>query len=338
MNRNGLFWGIALITLGVVFLGQNYGWFYIDWEFFSRFWPVLIILAGLNLIFSRRNSGAAVVTTILLAVSVPLAVVAAFGRNNWDGDRWEYRHDNDDSDHEEHFHDDGDNGDHDDDHDPDAESDEPNVTVRTNHIAEPMDAGVQQAVLKFESGAGRFVIGAPSDSLIEADTRMSVSNYSMSVSRNPENRTADIELKLEDEEIKLKSGELVNRVDLRLNSAPSWSFNFGIGAGQAEFDLSPYTVSSVRLEAGAADVDLKLGDRAPTSEVRIESGVASVTLKIPKTVGCQIETEGALNVKRLDGFDEIGGGVHQTPGYGASPKKINIHYQGGVSRLRVERY
>ncbi len=78
MKRTGLFWGIALITLGVVFMAHNYGWFYIDWSFFSRFWPVLIILAGLNLIFAKSNSAAALVTTVLLAVSVPLAIVGMF--------------------------------------------------------------------------------------------------------------------------------------------------------------------------------------------------------------------------------------------------------------------
>ncbi|MGV3560263.1 LiaI-LiaF-like domain-containing protein [Larkinella arboricola] len=334
MNRTGLFWGIALITLGVVFLGHNYGWFYIDWGFFSNFWPVLIILAGLNLIFARRNAGAAVVTTVLLGVSVPLAIVGAFQGDRWDNDRDGFHHN---------YHDEEDNEDSDEarerdeeNRDRDRENDRPKV--QTSHIAEPMDPTITQASLKFESGAGRFYIGSLSDSLVEADTRMSVSKYSMSVSRNAESNSADVHVKLDDDSFNLKSGELVNQVDLRLNQKPSWSFEFGIGAGQANFDLSAYTVRSVKLEAGAADLDLKLGERAPLSDVKIESGVASVTIKIPKTAGCQVETKGALNIKKLDGFVEIGGGVYQTPGYAASPKKINIAYEGGVSRFAIERY
>ncbi|GAB3336452.1 hypothetical protein GCM10027299_46530 [Larkinella ripae] len=325
MNRTGLFWGIALITLGVVFLGHNYDWFHIDWSFFSQFWPVLIILAGLNLIFSRRNAGAALVTTVLLAVAAPLAIVGAFHGDRWHNDHFEYNSDDDDDDDNQ-------------DQESDDADDHDRPRVQTSHIAEPMDSVIQQASLKFESGAGRFYIGAPSDSLIEADTRMSVSKYSMSVSRSDETRSAEVELKLDDDEIDLKSGELVNVVDLRLNPKPTWSFDFGIGAGQASFDLSSYAVRSVKLGAGAADIDLKLGDRAPQSDVKIESGVTSVTLKIPKTMGCQVEAQGALTIKKLDGFIEIGGGVYQTSGYGASPKKININYEGGVSRFAVERY
>ena len=333
MKRTGLFWGIALITLGVVFMAHNYGWFYIDWSFFSRFWPVLIILAGLNLIFAKSNSAAALVTTVLLAVSVPLAIVGMFHGNRWDGnDRYEYRYNNDDDD------DDSDHNRNDDEDDDDGDRNDRRPRVQTSHIAEPMDSVIQQASLKFESGAGRFYIGAPSDSLVEADTKMSVSKYSMSVNRSDESRSAEIELKLDDDEIKLKSGELVNLVDLRLNPKPTWTFDFGIGAGQANFDLSAYAVRSVKLGAGAADIEIKLGDRAPQSDVRIESGVTSVTLKIPKTAGCQVETQGALTVKKLDGFVEIGGGVYQTPGYAGTAKKINIHYEGGVSRFEVERY
>ncbi|GAB3899345.1 hypothetical protein GCM10028803_20330 [Larkinella knui] len=335
MKRTGLFWGIALITLGVVFMAHNYGWFYIDWSFFSRFWPVLIILAGLNLIFSRSNSAAALVTTVLLAVSVPLAVVGAFHGNRWDNDRYEYHYNNDDDDNEDSDHNRNEDDDKDDDNDNQNEN---RPKVQTSHIAEPMDPIIEQATLKFESGAGRFYVGAPSDSLIEADTRMSVSKYSMSVNRGDGARSADIELKLDDDEIELKSGELVNLVDLRLNPKPTWSFDFGIGAGQANFDLSAYAVKSVKLGAGAADIELKLGDRAPQSDVKIESGVTSVTLKIPKTTGCQVEAKGALTVKKLDGFVEIGGGVYQTPGYAGSAKKIDIHYEGGVSRFEVERY
>lgn len=324
MNRTGLFWGIALITLGVIFLGHNYDWFYIDWSFFSQFWPVLIILAGLNLIFARRNASAALVTTVLLAVSAPLAIVGAFHGSRWDHNRYDNYSDDDDD--EDHYSDD------------DQDDDRDRPKVQTSHIAEPMDSVIQQATLKFESGAGRFYIGSSTDSLIQADTRMSVSKYSMSVNRSDETRSADINLKLDDNDIDLKSGELVNKVDLRLNTKPAWSFDFGIGAGQASFDLSSYVVKSVKLGAGAADVELKLGDRAPQSDVKIESGVTSVTIKIPKTSGCQVETKGALTIKRLDGFDEIGGGVYQTPGYGSTTKKIMIRYEGGVSRFAVERY
>jgi len=327
MTTRGLFWGIFLITLGVVFLGRNYGWFDFDWSFLSQFWPLLIILAGLNMIFSRRNRSAAIVTTVLLAVTVPLALVSAFGSNRWNGDRFEYRYDRDE-DNEESMEDD------DDDDRDDAEA----VKVRSNHIAEPMDASIEQASLKFESGAGRFLIGEPSDSLIEANTRLSVSNYSMSVNRDETTRAADIDLKLDDDHINLRSGELVNRVNLNLNPRPVWSFSFGIGAGQADFDLSAYNVKSLELNAGAADIDLKLGDKAPDSNVRIEAGVASVTVKVPRTVACQVETEGAMNSQKLDGFTEIGGGVYQTPDYGTATKKLTIHYQGGMSKFNVERY
>ena len=66
--------------------------------------------------------------------------------------------------------------------------------------------------------------------------------------------------------------------------------------------------------------------------------MASVTLKIPKEIGCKVEKEGALNVNDLDGFNKIGGGVLVSPNYEQATKKINIRFQGGVSKFSVERY
>ncbi|MBZ5527818.1 MAG: DUF5668 domain-containing protein [Acidobacteriia bacterium] len=42
---------ILLITLGVLFLLDNFGW--LPWERVERFWPVLLIVAGIILLRKR---------------------------------------------------------------------------------------------------------------------------------------------------------------------------------------------------------------------------------------------------------------------------------------------
>jgi len=326
MKSRSLFPGILLITLGILFVGRNYGLFHLDWSFFSRFWPVLLILAGIHTILKRQQSSAVLITTVLLGVAVPLAIISAFRANDWGrGDR----HDR----HESH-------GDwHDSEEEEEVTVDEENerdYRLNVNHFTEPMSADIQEARLSFGSGAGKVKIGATSDSLIEADTRVTLTNYSMSVNR--ESQVADIDLKLKDNELNIKSGKFENVVDLKLNTRPIWSFDVDFGAGQADLDLSPYLVRSVKLDAGAADIDLKLGDRSANTDVDIESGVASVTIKVPKSAGCQVESKGALNVKKFDGLSEVGDGLFQTPDFDKATKKIIIRYEGGMSRLKVERY
>ncbi|WP_234733595.1 LiaF transmembrane domain-containing protein [Tellurirhabdus bombi] len=319
MQTRGIFPAVLLITVGVIFLGENYGWFHLDWSIFSRFWPLLLVLAGVNIILRRRQSSAAVVTTILLAIAVPLAIVSAMRSNN--GDFQVGIHDNDrwnDSEEED-----------------EEEAEESKVQI--NHFAEPMDSTIRQATLKFEGGAGFFTIGTASDSLVEANSQVTVTNYSMSVEKN-DNNAAVVSMRLNDDQVNLKRGKLKNRVDLKLNDKPFWDFDLDFGAGQADLDLSSYAVRSLDLETGAAKIDLKLGDKAAESDIKISSGVAALTIRVPRTVGCQIEADGALNVKNFEGFNEVSDGIYQSSGYTQSTKKITIRYESGISKIRVERY
>ncbi|GAB4379611.1 MAG: hypothetical protein Kow0042_29160 [Calditrichia bacterium] len=43
-ETKALIWGIILIVVGLIFLGNNLGWFYFSWE---NFWPLLMIGGGL---------------------------------------------------------------------------------------------------------------------------------------------------------------------------------------------------------------------------------------------------------------------------------------------------
>ncbi|RPH95144.1 hypothetical protein EHM69_05395 [candidate division KSB1 bacterium] len=47
-----VFWGIFILALGFIWLGQNFG---IEWLNSLRFWPVAVIVFGVYLIFGDRN-------------------------------------------------------------------------------------------------------------------------------------------------------------------------------------------------------------------------------------------------------------------------------------------
>jgi hypothetical protein len=54
-GRGGnLLWGIVLIILGVVFLGQRYHWWGLNIDLgLDKIWPLFIVAAGIYLIMKR---------------------------------------------------------------------------------------------------------------------------------------------------------------------------------------------------------------------------------------------------------------------------------------------
>ncbi len=344
-TRNGLFWGIALVTLGVLFLGRNLNWFDLNWSYIRDLWPLLLILAGVNLILVRRGNQAAVGTTVLLALALPIALFSFVDRRH-NHDRFEYNfRDNFRND----FDDNNDNTDNKDSDDNDDQSDNDSdnnansrnsVETRSDTFVEALSDNTREATLNLSGGAARFVVGEPAAAadLIKADTKMTVGSYSMSVERNETTGTPVIELKPNEGNVKLENGNLDNRVDVRLNEKPVWTVKVEMGAGQGDIDLSRYDVKKLDVKVGAADIDLKLGNRAVQSDVNISSGVASLTIRVPKDVGCRIEKDGALNLSQMDDLTKINDDLYESAGYATAAKKITIKYEGGMSKLKIVRY
>ena len=351
-NRGGIFWGVALITAGLLFFGQRMGWVAFDWEVLRNLWPVLLILAGVNLILARRGQQAAVATTILLGVAVPLILFSFVGqRRNWrdwrngNNHRFEYR--NNDRDNDDANSDDDNN---DDEGDTDSAYDEERAertkTEKVTAFVETMNPATRTATLNLVGGAGRFTIGEPVTELIKADAKQTVGSYKMDVDRDANTQNATINLnpsggeKDSDGDVNIDLGDvdLDNQLDVRLNDKPIWTVNATVGAGKGTFDLSRYVVRNLKLEAGAAEVEVTLGGKATQSDVKISSGVASITVRVPKNVGVKVKREGAMNVNTLDGFTDAGGNTSISPDYEKTANKINIDFEGGISTFKVVRY
>ena len=344
-RRNGLFWGICLLTFGVLFLARRAGWLDVDWHSLVNLWPLLLILAGVNLILERRGNPAAFITTIMLAVAVPTTLFGLFTHNR-DRDNFNFNwNQNDDGEESDSDHNDSDDRDNSDSNENDYRSEQENrdgddVKVQTNTFAESMDADTREAVLKLSGGAGRFIISDPTTELIKADTKQTTGTYSMSVDRDATTRIPTIELKPKEDNqnIDLKDGKFENRVDIHLNDKPVWTMDIALGAGQGDLDVSAYAVKSLKIGVGAADLDLKLGAKADQTDVKLDVGAASVTVRVPKEVGCRIKKDGALNIEQLDDFTDVGGGEFVSPGYDSAKKKMTIRFDGGISRFKVVRY
>ena len=127
-------------------------------------------------------------------------------------------------------------------------------------------------------------------------------------------------------------------MNIRLNPKPAWNLDLHIGAASADFDLSDYRIDTAVFEAGASSMVVRLGDKNPITVVEFSAGASSIHVDVPKTAGCQVTSESFLVSKTLEGFENKGNHVYQTPGFNAGKTKIYITIKTAISSIEVQRY
>ena len=324
MNNRNIFWGTLLIIVGFLFLADNLNWIDVSLREIARFWPLLFILAGVSALVSQRRSA---ITPVMIALAIPLAIFHFVDNgvhrlnhnfnNNWnfDDNDDEKDNNNDDSDH---YSGDG---------------------VKQDYNVDLSD-DIKEATLNLKGGAAKFDMDTAATKLFAANTRLQKGGYTLSEDKKDGVKTIDFEMKTKGSEgmnFKFDDNGFDNRVFLKLNPKVIWSLDMGIGAGDVDFDLSPYNVKKINLETGAAAIELKLGDKAAETIVKVKSGVASVKIRVPEGVGCQIKSAAALSDNDFQGFEKTNG-VWQTAGFEKATKKILIDAESGLSSFKVSRY
>lgn len=305
-KSNGLFWGGLLLTLGVLWLLQKMDMLNFDWYSLTRYWAGLLVTAGVLLIFSGRKypnaissfAGALVILAIIGALINKTQSTKRFLKDNWN---WE-------------------------------ENDHNNERGESQLFDFKMNTTIERGELNLEDGAGSFVIQENTTKLFETYTNPR--GFSFNVKTNQQEKKAIVDLSREDLEDLDDIGESV----IKLNTRPIWNLKLGIGAGKADFDLSKFKVEKLTVNAGVGKWKVKLGDNYDSTTVDIESGISSITVEIPESTGCEIRVEDGINSNDFDNFNKVEDGLYRSAGYENSSKKVTLHFNSGISKIRVKRY
>ena len=342
-NSRGIVWGGLLVLLGTFWLLRNMNLIDIQWSSILPYWPALLIVAGIVLLVTRRDSG---VSGGFVALCITLAVFGGIVNRTdraFDHDDWNFKWDGDDDRNDETIEED-DNSDDDENND-DSDRDEQYLNDRgegdkpvKGSYQHEMEDFIQKANFNLEGGAGSFKIDGNTTKLFEANTRSSVVGFSSNTFINKLANDATVNLKMEEGNVKINNGKISNEANIHLNEKPIWNIDLGIGAGKGDFDFSNYRVEKLKVSTGVADMNIRLGDKMTSTDVNIEAGVASITLEIPRSAGCEMHMDGALNSKNFDDLQKTDDGLYRSPGFETASKKIIIHYEGGLTSFKIKRY
>ncbi len=324
MKIDRLIWGILLLFIGGVLLLQNFGVIDFYWRNVWHFWPIFLIIAGVNILFNKSNSKTGGIISIGVLV-IALSFLFYKGQqspenSSWWGNRLR------------------DNVDVNIDGNVDDDNSDLDTAYNRLNLVEPFVASdnEKKTILNISGGGISFNLNGETSDLISADIKKRHGNFSLT--KMVSDSATVLTFKMDDKKNKWNFGEGGNDVDFKLNKAANWNILMKLGAGEADFDFTDYKVRSFRFDGGAAALDIKFGDLLPITDVIVKSGVADVKIKVPKNLGCRIKTKTGLSAKDFQGFEKFSEGLYQTSNYEASTKKIFINLDGGLSNFEVSRY
>lgn len=317
MKTDRIMWGIILLFIGGVLLLENFNIIDFYWSSIWRFWPVFLIIAGLNILFNKNKSqmgGAISLGVLIIALGVLFyrGIQPRHNENKWLDKSFEPNIDMD------------------------FDDDQGHDRGKESRFSAPLpDVVAKRTVLNISGGGTSFELKGETDSLFTASTHRSRTGYSLV------NETVDSVNTLTFK-MKGKSSWSVNEggndVDFLMNKNPEWEIHMNMGAGEVKFDLSEYKVRSFNFDGGAAALDIRIGDLLPIADVTVKTGVADVKLNVPEGVGCRITTKTGLSAKDFNGFTKLKEGLYESPNYASSTKKVFIKLDGGLSNFEVHRY
>lgn len=309
MKADRVMWGIILLFIGGVLLLENFNIIDFYWSSVWRFWPIFLIIAGVNILFSKNKSQLGGILSLAVLI-ITLTLLFFKGQQP----RYSQRI----ADHV------GGNMDFD-----------QGKREDLNFSYPYTDSSAVKTILNISGGGTSFELKGSTDSLILARVEDRGGRFSLNTIKNDSVTTVNFKMQGKS---KWNMNEGGNDVDFHLNTNPSWQINMNMGAGEVDFDLSSYKVRTFNFDGGAAALELKFGGLLPIADVNIKTGVADVKLKIPAISGCRIKTKTGLSTKDFTGFNKITDGIYETPNYKTAEKKIFINLDGGLSNFEVQRY
>ncbi|MGO4876679.1 LiaI-LiaF-like domain-containing protein [Pedobacter psychrotolerans] len=325
MKLDRLIWGILLLFIGGVLLLENFGIINFYWRNVWGFWPIFLIIGGLNILFNRNNSQTGSIISIAVLV-VALSFLFIRGqqipeRGSWWGSHFKKGVEIDI-----------------DDNDEDNDNDGDTSSVREFKLSEPFVStdNAKKTILNIAGGGISFNLNGETSELIDANVKGKNGNFSLK--KAVTDSATILTFQLDDKRKKWNFNNGSNDVDFHLNKTANWEIFMKLGAGSADLDFQDYKVRTFRFDGGAAALDIKLGELLPITDVIVKSGVADVKIKVPVNSGCRIKTQTGLSAKDFAGFEKISDGLYETSNYKTSTNKIFINLDGGLSNFEVSRY
>ncbi|SKB86855.1 LiaF transmembrane domain-containing protein [Daejeonella lutea] len=313
MKTEKIIWGLIFIFVGTVFMLDNFNVINFYWGSVWRFWPIIFILIGANMLLSRfanNTTGPIAAATITVLVLVFIGYQGSIPREDRGWLHFKFNESRRDK----------------------------NVNWSNASVFTEPYTGSKSATLNIQGSATGYELKDTTSMLFQADVNESTGGYSLE--KTVLDSVDVLNFRKRDKNGRgLKMDDIeTNDTRLRLNSNPIWDITVEMGAGETNFNLENFKVRNLRFEGGAASFQAKVGTKLPLTEITVETGVASVEIEVPKESGTRIVVDSGLSSKDFSGFSKQADGTYKSSNYDSAANKVNINLKGGLSSFEVRKY
>jgi hypothetical protein len=213
------------------------------------------------------------------------------------------------------------------------------TSLPAEHAEVPLE-GAREAAVTVRHGAGRLTVGAGA-----GPTQLLSGSFGggLDVSRSVDGGRLRVEMCVRDRDPSRYifgpwrrgwSGLL--DWDFTLNPSVPLSLRLETGASESRLSLGELTVRELVLKTGASSTTVDLPRAAGFTRMSVESGAAAVRIRVPQGVAASISVRSALAGVHVDTARfPRSGSAYMSPDYSSAANKVEISVDTGVGSIEI---
>ncbi|MBD1434028.1 hypothetical protein H8B06_14415 [Sphingobacterium sp. DN00404] len=301
--------GIWFVFIGVVLLLHNLDIIHFNFWAIIKYWPLLIVIAGINLIAQDKPYGNYIkIGCNVLFLGWILYVGMSASKTDWTEQLYNSKYINIEN--------------------PDKD------TPLSDMVHIPFDSTLKESILEFNGGAGKFEMKVEENTNL-VSARSGANDMGMNMKTALEDGKQRVVINAKPTSKSKKS----NAVLINLHPDVLWNLNLNYGAANITGDLSTLKFENLEINTGASNMNLTLGlPQIPHSKIDIATAASKIHFRIPKDAAVKVEYTSILSKNSFEGFESDESGVAKTANYDDAENKFDIELEGAANNFTISRY
>jgi hypothetical protein len=323
-HSGDIFSALLLIALGTILLFNNLNILpWSIWEIILRFWPILLIIGGIQAIFGRSPLIRFVIS-LLGAAIVGIILAVSVASVNQDFDQWLKNklpeiikisnkinsiNFNNNEYHTE------------------------NITVTGDNFPT-----VENSKIEMNFGAGNFIINdEDSNNFLNIEANYYGDSGKPIINTKTVNHEIDIniEMKEPNDSFFIPSHRLTYLITLGKVAVPS-EIETKLGAGSLSAKYTKLKLENYKLDVGAGSADIEITPDSLPNKADFNIGAGKIALKLSKESGLKVNYAVGLGVLKIADREFHGNGSFNTDNYSNASKQTELTIKIGAGEATIE--